>query len=109
MIQAIVFVSYWPLLAYDVHRLAFPAAFFKNQRISVESPLREAIMLEFERSRSRPIELRATAPSVFFPGLVQVLSARKDEQLAAAALHEPNASRRQVKTRLDSERGKYIV
>jgi len=29
MIQVIVFVSYWPLLAYDVHRLAFPAAFFK--------------------------------------------------------------------------------
>jgi hypothetical protein len=25
MIQVNVFVSYWPLLAYDVHRLAFPA------------------------------------------------------------------------------------
>lgn len=64
MIQIIVFVSYWPLLAYDVHRLAFPAA-FSNQRISrVVSPLREAIMLEFERSKSRLIELRAMAPAV---------------------------------------------
>ena len=87
-------IQYWLLLAYGVHRLAFPAAFFKNQRISVtakvESTQREAIMLEFERSRSRLVELRETAPSTFFPGLVQVLSAREDGYIAVAALHETN-------------------
>jgi len=60
MIQVIVFVSYWPLLAYDVHRLAFPAAFFKPA---------------YFRDRKGGIT-RATASAVFFPGLVQVLSTR---------------------------------
>ena len=92
MIQTIVFVLYWPQPVYHIYRLAFPAIFifFSNQHISVTakvvSRVREAITLEFERSRSWLIELRATAPAVFFPGFVRVLSAREDRRLTTAGL-----------------------